>query len=81
MDRQTDNIPKYIDTFQYKPCNSNFELSSKCILTKNLNLNYFLFVGPRGGGTKTVCQYARLSQMTRKSSAERGNIRPLGFLV
>ena len=31
-------------TFKHKPCNSYFELCSKSILTKNLNLEFFCFV-------------------------------------
>ena len=35
---------------KYKPYRSNFELSSKWILTKNPNLKIFFFLGGGGGG-------------------------------
>ena len=48
--------------FKHKPYNFYIRLSSKRILTKNLNLIFFVDVVGRGGGggggteTKTVCQ-------------------------
>ena len=66
----TIKISKYVINFlcMYKPYNSNFELSSKWILTKNLNLKkkkkfVCVCVGGGGGGgvegsaeMKIVCQ-------------------------
>ena len=55
----TNNISKYVNNFSSKnPYNSNFEFSSKRILTRNPNLIFF-FCGGGGGGCRGGCQQRR----------------------